>query len=56
MHLADRVIDVGPGDVIDVPRGVVHWAENVGDGASEAYAVFAPPFDGKDRRFVGEGK
>ena len=53
MHLADRVIDVGPGDVIDIPRGVVHWAENVAGGASEAYAVFAPPFDGKDRRFVG---
>jgi quercetin dioxygenase-like cupin family protein len=40
------------GDVVEVPRGLVHAAENAGRDAAEAYAVFTPPFDGKDRRFV----
>lgn len=52
MHLGDRVLDVFPGDAVEIPRGVVHWAENTARGASEAYVVFAPPFDGKDRRLV----
>ena len=58
IHLAGRVEQVGPGDVIEIPRGVEHWAENRDPQASEVYAVFTPPFDGKDRRLVrakGEG-
>jgi len=54
MHIGDRVVPVGPGDVVDVPKGVPHWAENAAPGASLAYVVFSPPFDGKDRRPVGE--
>jgi quercetin dioxygenase-like cupin family protein len=54
MHVAGHATPVRPGDVIDVPRGVVHWAENVGPGPSVAYIVFSPAFDGKDRRFVDE--
>ena len=52
MHLAGRSTVVHPGDVIEIPRGTVHWAENLDTAASEVYAVFNPPFDGKDRRFV----
>src|ERR1041385_5494798 len=29
MHFADRVVPVGPGDVVAVPQGAAHWAENV---------------------------
>lgn len=51
-HLGDRVIDAGPGDVIRIARGTPHWVENVGPEASESLAMFSPPFDGKDRRFL----
>jgi mannose-6-phosphate isomerase-like protein (cupin superfamily) len=54
MHLGARVIPVGPGQVIDVPKGVPHWAENASADPSFAYVVFAPAFDGKDRRPVDE--
>lgn len=52
MHLADRTVIVEPGDLIDVPRSVPHWAQNLSDPASEAYVIFTPPFDGHDRRLI----
>ncbi len=52
MHFGDRVVPVGPGQVIDIPKGAPHWAENASAGPSFAYVVFAPAFDGKDRRPV----
>ena len=52
MHLGDRVHVVGKGDVGEIPHGLTHWAENAGADAAEAYIVFNPPFDGKDRRPV----
>jgi mannose-6-phosphate isomerase-like protein (cupin superfamily) len=48
LHLGNRTVEVGPGDVMEIPRGVVHWAENTGPGASEVYAIFSPPYDGLD--------
>lgn len=55
VHLAGQTILVRPGDVIEIPRGVIHWAENLGPGDSLVYAIFNPPFDGKDRKLV-DGK
>ncbi len=52
MHFEDRTVKVGPGDVVDIPMGAFHWAENVADEPSIAYAVYSPAFDGKDRRPV----
>jgi mannose-6-phosphate isomerase-like protein (cupin superfamily) len=43
MHFGERVIPVVAGDVIEIPRGASHWAENAGDSPSEAYVVFSPP-------------
>jgi mannose-6-phosphate isomerase-like protein (cupin superfamily) len=48
MHIGERTVDILPGDVMEIPRGEVHWAENIADGGSEAYAIFTPPYDGKD--------
>lgn len=48
LHLGNRVIDVRPGDVMEIPRGVVHWAKNTGADASLVYAIFSPPYDGLD--------
>ncbi|MCG8556934.1 MAG: cupin domain-containing protein [Proteobacteria bacterium] len=50
MHLGEHVSSVETGDVIDIPAGQAHWAENAQRAASEAYVVFVPGFDGKDRR------
>ncbi len=50
MNLGDEVQIVGPGQVIDIPRGTAHFAENIAPGASEAYAVFSPPLDKADNR------
>jgi mannose-6-phosphate isomerase-like protein (cupin superfamily) len=54
MHLAGRVVPVGPGQIIDIPKGVPHWAENATVEPAFAYVVFAPAFDGKDRRPVDD--
>jgi len=51
-HLEDRVVEAHAGDVVEIPRGTLHWMENTSDQASIAYVVFTPAFDGKDRRFV----
>lgn len=48
LHLGNRTVEVRPGDVMEIPRGVVHWAENTGPEASEVYAIFSPPYDGRD--------
>jgi mannose-6-phosphate isomerase-like protein (cupin superfamily) len=48
LHLGNRTVEVRPGDVMEIPRGVVHWAENTGPEASEVYAIFSPPYDGLD--------
>ena len=50
VHFKDRAVSIRPGELIDIPRGVWHWAENIGQDPTHAYAVFTPPFDGKDRR------
>lgn len=47
-----QVVTVEKGDVVDIPRGTVHWAENLGREACEVYVIFTPPFDGKDHRVI----
>jgi quercetin dioxygenase-like cupin family protein len=53
-HLGDQVLDAHPGDVIQIPRGLPHWVENTGSEPSLSFAIFSPPFDGKDRHFIGQ--
>tara|TARA_B100001971_G_C18247272_1_gene575292 strand:- start:349 stop:771 length:423 start_codon:yes stop_codon:yes gene_type:complete len=52
VNFKDHAISMGPGDLIKIPRGVLHWAKNIGQDPTQAYAIFTPPFDGKDRRVV----
>ena len=54
VHFGDRSMIVGPGDVIEIPRGTPHWAENIHSEASEAYVIFTPPYDETDWRPVGQ--
>lgn len=48
VHLGETAEVVRPGDVMEIPRGVAHWAENTAPGGSVVYAVFTPPYDGTD--------
>ncbi len=52
VHLGDRSVVLKPGDVVQIPHGLRHWAQNIDSHASEAYVVFSPPYDGKDKRLV----
>ena len=48
IHFGDKTYSLQKGDVTHIPPGVPHWVENTGTEALEAYAIFMPPFDGKD--------
>ncbi len=48
MHFENEIKPVRPGDVIELARGVIHAAEQASQEPVEVYAVFTPPFDGKD--------
>ena len=53
IYFRDQSFDLQKGDVVHIPKGVPHWVENTGPEAMEAYAVFVPPFDGKDFHVTG---
>lgn len=46
--VAGDEIEVGPGEVLFIPRGVVHRFENRGDDDATAYAVVTPGILGPD--------
>jgi len=46
--LADKRIVLKAGDVIHIPRGVVHQYVNIAGEPTVALVVYAPAFDGKD--------
>lgn len=52
MHLGLQVREIKEGDIIEIPRGIVHWAENKGPEPCLVYAVFTPVLEGKDYREV----
>jgi mannose-6-phosphate isomerase-like protein (cupin superfamily) len=49
MRLRDEARPVGPGAILYVPRGTVHAFRNESREPAAAYAIYLPPFDGKDR-------
>ncbi len=56
LHIGERTVALAPGDVMEIPRGVVHWAENRDPEASVVYAIFSPPYDGQDSHPMDGGK
>lgn len=48
VHFRNREYFMEPGDIVEIPKGTYHWAENLFGAGSEVYAVFTPPYDGKD--------
>lgn len=48
VHLGKLTYEMRAGDVAEIPQGTLHWAESLASEGSEVYAVFTPPYDGKD--------
>ncbi len=48
LMLGENRVDLAVGDVLFIPRGVVHYFVNTDSDPSVALAIFSPPFDGKD--------
>ena len=48
-RLGDETRPVGEGSILYAPRGTVHAFVNESGSPAKAYAVYFPPFDGKDR-------
>jgi mannose-6-phosphate isomerase-like protein (cupin superfamily) len=49
MRLGAETRAVGEGSILYVPRATVHAFSNTSDEPAIAYAIYTPPFDGKDR-------
>ena len=52
MHLGSEERTVGPGSILFIPRGQVHAYRNTGAEPTVVYAVFYPPYEGKDKQNV----
>ena len=52
IHFKGHEVRMKPGDVVFIPQGTYHWAENTDPVASVVFAVFSPAFDGKDKRLA----
>jgi quercetin dioxygenase-like cupin family protein len=44
---------VKPGSILQIPSRTVHALHNTGDETFVAVAIFSPPFDGRDEKFIG---
>jgi len=49
MRIGAEARPVGPGSILYVPRGTPHAFTNLSGAPAAAYAIYIPPFDGKDR-------
>jgi mannose-6-phosphate isomerase-like protein (cupin superfamily) len=52
MLLGDSERAIGAHSIVYVPRGAVHSMRNTAPAPLAGYAIFVPPFDGKDRVLV----
>ncbi len=52
VHFKDHEVTLYEGDVITIPKGIYHWAENIDGEASVVFATFSPAFKGKDKRLA----
>jgi quercetin dioxygenase-like cupin family protein len=54
VRLGDQTFTLQAGDVLLVPKNVVHAVRATGDVPFRGVSVFGPAFDGQDRVFVDE--
>lgn len=50
MRIGAETKPVGPGSILYVPRATPHAFANESPEPAAAYAIYFPPFDGKDRQ------
>jgi mannose-6-phosphate isomerase-like protein (cupin superfamily) len=48
LMMENRRMDLSVGDVVYIPRGVLHYYVNSASEPTVAFVIFSPPFDGKD--------
>ena len=48
LWIGDRKLELKPGSIVTIPRGVPHSFTNQSQEPAVAYVVFNPAFDGKD--------
>jgi mannose-6-phosphate isomerase-like protein (cupin superfamily) len=48
LMMEKRRVELAAGDVVYIPRGAVHYFVNTHSEPTVAFAVYSPPFDGKD--------
>ena len=48
LWISDRKLDLKPGSIVTIPRGVPHSFTNQSPEPAVAYVMFNPAFDGKD--------
>ncbi len=48
IHFQNHEVLLKQGDVVSIPKGVYHWAENIDSEASVVFATFSPAYSGKD--------
>lgn len=48
LMMENRRMDLSVGDVVYIPRGVVHYYVNSASEPTVAFVICSPPFDGKD--------
>ncbi len=48
LMIEKRRIDLTVGDVVYIPRGAAHYFTNTAREPTVAFAIYSPPFDGKD--------
>ncbi|HOD14379.1 MAG TPA: cupin domain-containing protein [Spirochaetota bacterium] len=51
MRLGGEYRDVGPGDIVTIPRGTAHGLVNTGGGDMIIFVITSPPFDPEHDRF-----
>ncbi|HTO05774.1 MAG TPA: cupin domain-containing protein, partial [Myxococcota bacterium] len=49
MRIGSETRPIAPGSILYVPRGTVHAFTNQSGAPAASYAIYFPPFDGKDR-------
>lgn len=54
LAIGEQRLELRPGSIVTVPRGVPHSFVNKSAGPAVAYVLFTPAFDGKDRVPVEE--
>lgn len=53
-HLGDQSHELGPGDAVCIPKGMIHCLENTGGTPVEYIAISSPSYDERDMFWPAE--